>query len=133
MDSQSKALDKKYRGIYETEKRSRLCKEILCMFADMDIASEIVLSQVSQKEQELKDLESEYARQRQEQIDDFMVVEDIMSLRVLKMWYIEHLSWKDISEKTKKSKVWILKLRDNGLVQIASKVYFEYSDSLLEI
>lgn len=122
MDKQSKTLDKKYRGIYETEKRIKLCKEILCMFADMDIASETVLSQISRKEEELKNLEVEYANQIQEQVDDFMVVEDIMSLRVLKMWYIERKTWKEISEKLKKSKVWLMKLRDKGLEQIALKI-----------
>lgn len=122
MDMQSKTLDKKYRGIYETEKRIKLCKEILCMFADMDIASETVLSQISRKEEELKNLEVEYANQIQEQVDDFMVVEDIMSLRVLKMWYIERKTWKEISEKLKKSKVWLMKLRDKGLEQIALKI-----------
>lgn len=122
MDKQSKALDKKYRGIYETEKRIKLCKEILCMFADMDIASETVLSQENMKEEELKDLEAEYANQVQEQIEEFMTVEDIMILRVLKMWYIERKRWKEIAEKLKKSKVWVMKLRDKGLEQVALKI-----------
>ena len=121
MDRKAKALDVKYRDIYETEKRIRLCQEVLNMLKEPGIPSEAVSQQVAQNEQTLAELTERYANQLQDRVNDFMLIEDAKSLRILNMWYIERLSWEEIAGRLGVTEFWAMKLRDKALDQIVEK------------
>lgn len=121
MDRKAKTLDIRYQKIHDTEKKLLLCREILRTLTEADVESDVVSDRVAEQEQKLKDLTAEYERQLEERLEDFMLVEDGTCLRILKMWYMDGLSWAEIAGQFHKSEVWAMNIRDKGLSQIALK------------
>ena len=120
MDQKAKELDVKYQRIWEIEKKIRLHNDAVGMLKDTGLSADVVAGHIARHMQAAEELKTELDTLRQDQLDDFMYVEDIERLRILSMRYLENLSWEQVMELTGNSKRWVMKIRDKALSEIVS-------------
>lgn len=121
MDKMSRILDEKYMSIPALNKKAEFHAQIAKELSVGESTAAAVQKQVEKHEQSAHDLRMEAIKAMEDMVDDFMVVDDVTVLSVLKYRYMDGMTWEEIASKVNKTARRVMQLRDQGLQTILQK------------
>ena len=121
MDAVSKKLDAEYMAIQDSLKKTEMHRQAVLMLKSAGVEAADIDEAVGKHEQEILRLQEEVTAARLQQVQDFMLLEDLRTLEILRFRYIDFLTWEEISGKLGCCRDSLMKRRDRGLCEIAKK------------
>ena len=121
MDAVSKKLDKEYMAIQDSLKKAEMHRQAVLMLKSAGVEAADIDEAVRKHEQEILRLQEEVTAARLQQVQDFMLLEDLRTLEILRLRYIDFLTWEEISAKLGCCRDSLMKRRDRGLREILKK------------
>jgi len=121
MDNASRMLDKKYMDFQLKLKRAEVHSQAIATLTESISDDAVVKEQVNRHSKAIRELECEAQQERLALLDDLLLVDDPNLITVLKLRYLDNLSWDAISAQLGCQRRWAMMLRDRGLACIISK------------
>ena len=121
MDAVSKKLDAEYMAIQDSLKKTEMHRQAVLMLKSAGVEAADIDEAVGKHEQEILRLQEEVTEARLKQVQDFMLLEDLRTLEILRYRYIDFLTWEEISAKLGCCRDSLMKRRDRGLREIVKK------------
>lgn len=121
MDAVSKKLDTEYMGIQDSLKKVEMHRQAVLMLKSAGVEAADIDEAVRKHEQEILRLQEEVTAARLQQVQDFMLLEDLRTLEILRFRYIDFLTWEEISARLGCCRDSLMKRRDRALREIAKK------------
>lgn len=121
MDKASRALDKKYMALQLKQKRADVHSQAIATLTESVSDDAIIREEVDRHSEAIRALEREAQQERLGILDDLLLVDEPNVITVLKLRYLDYLSWEAISARMGCQRRWAMMMRDRGLACIVSK------------
>ena len=121
MDKASRMLDKKYMALQLKQKQADVHSQAIATLTETISDDAFIREQVDRHGKAIRELEREAQQERLDFLDDLLLVDDPNVITVLKLRYLDYLSWDAISARMGCQRRWAMMMRDRGLACIVSK------------